>query len=150
MNLRALFYRSSIRLAPFILLFCEHLLQDHLIQRQIGHELLESAVLFLQLSQPPNLVDGHLAVPLPPHVVGCLADPELARDLQDRGPCVNLSQGRRDLLLRELFFMTALLGWRAAGYPIFLVLLVSFSGRTSQRKNVVLMAGSIYGSSHSS
>ena len=31
-------------------LFCEHLLQDDFVQGQIRHELLESAVLFLQLS----------------------------------------------------------------------------------------------------
>ena len=74
-------------------------MQDHLIQRQIGHELLEPAVLFVSLSQPPNLGDGHPTVPFPPDVVRRLTDPELAHHIKDRGPCVNLPQGRRDLLI---------------------------------------------------
>jgi hypothetical protein len=44
-------------------------LQDHLIERPIGDQLFELAMLFLQLPQPPHLGDRHLAILLAPDVV---------------------------------------------------------------------------------
>jgi hypothetical protein len=52
-------------------LFCEDLLQNDLIHGQIGHELFESAVLFLQLAIA-NLDDRQLAIAFPPDAVGGL------------------------------------------------------------------------------
>lgn len=47
----------------------------HSVEGQIGHQLLELPVLFLQLSQPPDLCDLHLAILPASHIVRRYADP---------------------------------------------------------------------------
>ena len=91
--------RTSARLYVGFMFFCEDLLQDDLIQGQIRHQLLQSVVLFLQLSRSPIFGDCHLAVAFPPDVVGRFTDHELACHLQHWCPCACLVQGRRVLLL---------------------------------------------------
>lgn len=80
-------------------LFCEHLLQNHFIEREVPDQLLELAVLLLQLPEPPDLRDGHLPESLPPVLVGGFADPEAARHLGNRRAGLDVPQGRRNLAL---------------------------------------------------
>ena len=47
-------------------LFCEHVLQDVLVQAQVCHKLLELAVLLLKLLQAPQLARAEPAVELLP------------------------------------------------------------------------------------
>lgn len=82
-------------------LFCEHLLQDHLIERQIGDQLFELAILLLQLSQPPDLGDRHLAILLTPDIVRRFADLERPRDFGNRRPGLHLRSAAPILCLRK-------------------------------------------------
>ncbi len=43
-------------------LFCQYVFQRHIIEGQIRNQVLEPAVLILQLLQPPELIDIHAAV----------------------------------------------------------------------------------------
>ena len=54
--------------------FFDHRLQYGLVQAQIGHDLLELAVFFLQLAQAAQLGRTNSAVTLIPDVEGLLAD----------------------------------------------------------------------------
>ena len=84
-------------------------MQDGLIQGQIGHELLESTVLVLQLPQSPILGNCHLAVPLAPDVVGRLADPDGPCDLGNGRARIDLPQRGGNLFLRKLALLHAFL-----------------------------------------
>src|SRR3546814_2085956 len=61
----------------------DDILQHLAIERQIGNDLLEPAVLILQLAQPPHLRWQQPRVLLLPVEVGRLTDPRLAADLSD-------------------------------------------------------------------
>ena len=69
--------RISARLRVGVRFFSEDLLQDDLVPRQICHELLELAILFVELTKPPDLGHGHLTVAFTPDIVRDFADPEL-------------------------------------------------------------------------
>src|SRR5207302_5230142 len=57
--------------------FCEHVFQRPVIQRQLGHHVLQLPVLVFQLLQPLGLAAVHPAVLRLPAVVSLLADPVL-------------------------------------------------------------------------
>src|SRR5258706_16370798 len=77
------------------------LLQHMLIQRQIGDELLELAVLILELAQPSQLGHSHSGEFLLPAIKGLLTDAELPTDLGDRCSRFYLAYGIRHLLFSE-------------------------------------------------
>jgi hypothetical protein len=72
------------------------------VQRQIGDDLLEPAVLVLQLTQPPHLRWQQPRVFLPSVEIGCLADTRLAADLSDRRSSLALFDDEGLLRVREL------------------------------------------------
>ena len=59
----------------------DHLFQDHVIERLVGHQLLQLRVFLLERLQALRLVETHPAVLLPPAVVRLLTDPQLLADL---------------------------------------------------------------------
>jgi hypothetical protein len=65
--------------------FCYHRLQHGLFKAQIGHDLLELAVFFLQLAQAAQFGRTDTTVTLLPDVEGRLADAHLETDLLDTG-----------------------------------------------------------------
>jgi hypothetical protein len=69
---------------------------------QIGHDLLQLAVLLLELAQPLHLRWRQAGVLLAPIVIGRLADPRLAADLTDRCAFLSLPQNEGNLRLRKL------------------------------------------------
>jgi len=71
-------------------------------QAQIGHDLLELAVLFLELAQTMRLGRPHARVLLASHVEGCIADAHLATHLLNACAQLGLLQRKGDLILREL------------------------------------------------
>src|SRR5262244_659148 len=64
-------------------LSADYVLQHLLVERQVSHDLLQLAVLLLELTQSLHLRRHQPAVLLTPIVVGRLADPRLATDLTD-------------------------------------------------------------------
>ena len=81
--------------------FSECLRQHVLVEREIGHQPLQSAVFFLQLPEPPQLAHAQVGVFLLPGVEGGITDPELSAEVADGGPAFGLTDGLDDLLLRE-------------------------------------------------
>ncbi len=79
--------------------FCEQVLQHQLVEAEIGHQLLQLSVLFLQLLQPPDLSDPHPGVLLLPPVEGLLADAHLPNHFRDWSTQLSLAQSIGDLLL---------------------------------------------------
>lgn len=65
--------------ARVLRLFCDHLFQNNLSERQIGDPLSEPSVLLSQLPHPPTLGDRHFAILLSPDMVRRFADPASAR-----------------------------------------------------------------------
>src|SRR5687767_7272992 len=82
--------------------FCDHCLQHRLVQAQVGHDLLELPVLFLELAQSSQLRRSNAAVLLLPDIKRRLADAHLAAHLVDAGSQLVLLQGKGDLVLGEL------------------------------------------------
>jgi hypothetical protein len=72
------------------------------VERQVGHDLLQLAILFLELPQPLHLRRQQPAVLLAPIVVGRFADPGFAADLADRCPLLTLPQDEGNLRFRKL------------------------------------------------
>ena len=101
-------------------LFCRHLLQDDLVEREVCPELLECSILVLKLPEPANLRDRHLAIPFAPHIVGRFTNPEV-RGTSAMGAPASICRSAVAICSSEnlRYFMAALLGWRAAGYCIF-------------------------------
>src|SRR5262245_66187448 len=60
---------------PYI--FSELLFEDGLVERQVGHDLLEFPILFAELAELADIGRAEVAEPLPPPIVGLLADPGL-------------------------------------------------------------------------
>ena len=75
------------------------------MQAQIGHDLLELAVFFLQLAKAAQFGRTDTAVTLLPNVEGRLADAHLATDLLDTGTQLSFSEGKGDSLLGEFAFL---------------------------------------------
>ena len=72
-----------------------------LIEREVGHHPFQSAILFLQLSQPPEFADAQVGVFLLPRVEGLLRDPLLPAEIANRSTRLDLPKGIDDLLLGE-------------------------------------------------
>src|SRR5271157_4347755 len=89
-----------------------HLLQDLLLQRQLGHQSTQTTVLFLQLFQPSRLFQLQSAVLFSPAVVGLLGDPGFFAGL-----CEGFLVGHFDFDLpqdRDDLFCTVLLPCHAS------------------------------------
>jgi hypothetical protein len=80
----------------------DHVLQHRLVQAEIGHQLLQLAVLLLELTKPLHLRRRQPAVLVPPVVERRLADPGLAAHLRYRRALLSLPQDEGDLALAEL------------------------------------------------
>src|SRR5262249_16180961 len=73
-----------------------------LVQRQVGDDLLELAILLAQLAQLADLGRAEIAEPLLPSVERLLADPVLPAELDHEHTGVALAQDVDHLLGREL------------------------------------------------
>jgi hypothetical protein len=88
--------RAFCRASPF---FSQHILQHGLVQRQVCDDLLELAILFLELFEPTQLREAQ-ARELPfPGVERLLADSYLAAQLRNRSTGLSKSNRLDDLLL---------------------------------------------------
>src|SRR5262249_29342009 len=83
-------------------LFCQRLPENRLVERQVGDELLELAILLAQLAELLQLARADVAELLLPAIVGLLADPVLAAHLHHRHTALPLPADRHHLLRREL------------------------------------------------
>ena len=82
-------------------LFCEHVLQDVLVEAEISHKLLELTVLDFELLQPPQFARPQAAVQLLSAVECLLGDAHSAQHFRDRRPGLGLLQRESDLLFGE-------------------------------------------------
>src|SRR5262249_55730812 len=94
--------RRAPAIGPALPLFSERLLQDRLVECQVGDDLLQLAILLAELAQLADLGGAEIAEPLLPPVVGLLADPVLAAQLNHRHAAVPLPEDVHHLLRREL------------------------------------------------
>ena len=83
-------------------LFSDNLLKHVLVEREIGDELLQFAVLGLELPKAAQLRGADPAVLLLPVVERGLTDAHLAADLFDLRACLGLVQRKGDLRFGEL------------------------------------------------
>ena len=72
-----------------------------MVDRQVGHNLLQPRVLVLELLQPLHLRRKQPGILLLPIKVGCLADPGLPADLRNRRSIFALIDDERHLRVRE-------------------------------------------------
>jgi hypothetical protein len=72
-----------------------------LIQREISHPPLQSAVLLFQLSEPAELAHAQMRIFLLPGVEGLLGDAILPAQIANWGAGLGLAEGIDDLLFRE-------------------------------------------------
>ena len=80
-----------------------------LVQAQIGHDLLEFAVLFIKVAQAPQFGRANAAIALLPDIKGRLADALLATDLLDSRTQLGLLESKGNLLLGELALLHEML-----------------------------------------
>src|SRR5882762_3289702 len=80
-------------------LFSDHLAQDVLIEREVGHQALEARVLIAQLAELADLGEPELRVLLLPQVKARLAHPELPAYICHRRPAFRLAQRHGNLLV---------------------------------------------------
>src|SRR5262249_20085294 len=84
-----------------------HLLQDTIVEREIGHQALQSRILLFQALQPFGLIDSQPAIFFLPPIGGLFRDPQLTTDLRDPEPFagfnLNRPQMTDDLLSRVPF-----------------------------------------------
>ena len=83
-------------------LSADNVLQHLAVERQVGNDLLQPAILVLKRLQPSHLIGQQPAISLLPVEVGRLADPSLAADLGYRRAFLALLLNKRLLRLREL------------------------------------------------
>src|SRR5690606_32675680 len=82
--------------------FSDGLLQDVLVEREVGDEALEPRVLLFELPQPAQLTHAQVReLPLP-DAERRLADAQLPADIAHRCPALRLADGVGDLLFRIL------------------------------------------------
>ena len=72
-----------------------------LIEREVGHQSLQPAVLFFELVQPPKFRDAEVGILLFPGVEGLLRDAVLPAEIANRSAGLGLQKGVDDLLFRE-------------------------------------------------
>src|ERR1022692_2222388 len=82
--------------------FCDDRLQHRLVQTQISHNVLQLAILFFQLSQPPQFRRTQVLVLLAPQIKGRLANTHLPAHLIHRRAQLRLLQRKGDLVFAEL------------------------------------------------
>jgi hypothetical protein len=72
---------------------CGHLLHDTIVEREIGHQALQSRILLFQTLQPFGLLDTQAAVFVLPPIVRLLGDAELPAGVCDPNTlaCLNLN-----------------------------------------------------------
>lgn len=76
-----------------------------LVERQIGHELLQPVVFILHLPESAQLADPQMGELFLPEVDRGLADPQLPGDVTGRGAALDLPQRIGNLLLGKLRFL---------------------------------------------
>jgi hypothetical protein len=81
---------------------CHHRFQRLDIQRLLGDDVFQAAVLVLELLQPLHLAQLHAAVLGFPTVVGLLGDPIRATQVSDRPAGFPFLDDRQDLLAHVL------------------------------------------------
>ena len=79
-------------------MWVRRIFQYHVVQRQVGDDLLQPDVLPLQLLETAGLVEVQAAVLLAPAVVRLLADAELLGNLADRAAFGQLDLGLAQLV----------------------------------------------------
>ena len=92
----------------------EHVLQDRLVEAEVGHQPLQLGTLVIELLQPTNFRDARLAELLVTRVERLLRHAELAADLPNRLTSRLLRQDESDLLFRETLLLHSNhhAGWR--------------------------------------
>jgi len=94
-------HSTSSRLRAGLRFFFEHLHPDVLVERQIGHQVLQLRVLFAQLRQLPGLGAAQVRVLLFPNKKSCLADAHLPTHIRHRGAAIDLPQRAGNLPVSE-------------------------------------------------
>src|SRR5262249_7467129 len=94
--------RPGPAVGPASDLFCDHLPQDLLVERQIGDELLQFSILLAELTQLAHLGRAQVPELLLPAVVRLLADLVLPTKLRNRHAALPLPEDVHHLLRREL------------------------------------------------
>src|SRR5262249_32583264 len=94
--------RRAPAIGPALPLFSERLLQDRLVERQVGDDLLELPILLAELPELAHLRGPQIAEALLPALVGLLADPVLPAQLDHWHAAVPLPEDVHHLLRREL------------------------------------------------
>src|SRR6218665_270864 len=92
-------------------LFLNNVLQHRLVQAQVGHDLLELAILLFKLAQASKVRRPHAGVLLTPLVERGIADAHLAADLLDADAQLRLLQRVGHLLLGELALPHGMNSW---------------------------------------
>src|SRR2546429_104585 len=82
-------------------LFSDHLAEDVLIEREIGHQALQPRVLITQLAELADLGEPELCVLLLPEVKARLAHPDLTAHIRHRCAPFRLAQRHGNLLIRK-------------------------------------------------
>lgn len=90
--------RTASRSACGPTIFCRHRLEAHDVQRLLGYQLLQLAVLLFQVPQPLRIADLQTDVLRLPAIERLLADPMLAAYLRRIKPCFGLLQNSDNLL----------------------------------------------------
>lgn len=72
------------------------------IEREIGDQPFQPAVLLFELPQAPQLADAQVGILPFPGRERDVTDAELSAEIADRGAAVGLAEGLDDLLLGEL------------------------------------------------
>ena len=85
-------------LSDAVRLFSDHLLQDHLIQCQVGDDTSQARILFFELLELAQLAYAKISVLLLPCVEGCFRHPKLPTDVDHRRATLSQSQCIGDLL----------------------------------------------------
>ncbi len=101
--------RPEAGAARAIPLFSQDILKHRLVQAQLSHQLLQPAVLVLQLPRLPDLVRLQAYVLLLPAIEGLLADPHLPDQLGHRYTNLSLFQHSDDLVHRKTLLIGKIL-----------------------------------------
>ena len=64
--------------------------EDRVVEGNVGHQLLQTGVLLLQVPEPPGLVDAHATVGFTPAVVGLLGDTNLSAGFSNGNTLVDV------------------------------------------------------------
>jgi hypothetical protein len=72
-----------------------------LVEREVGHQALQAAVLLFELLELLDLARRHLTELLLPPIERLLGNPELSADFGNRRSVLDLLQGQGNLLIRE-------------------------------------------------